>query len=200
MNIKYFNKRVVLHFLLAYCLGVQPLSAIGIATGPTLGLAGYYATFDAANAKSILVKNHALQLGWFAQLNLGLLYAKVIPLFVFDWHTISQRASQLNRITFPVAVGIPLFNFLRPHVGLIFCLPLSDSTNDPNESLIKKYKEKINSCFFGVGIECGKWLLDFDFEVLFSSIAKEKIGSGLIDGKASYRPKQFALKVGYNLL
>jgi hypothetical protein len=195
-------KKYMLGFCLASLAAVQPSSAIGVAVGPSLGLAGYYASFDAQDKHKVVIGNYALQVGGFMKLDLWLLYAKVDPLFVLDWRRLPNKVDKdcFKNITIPITIGVPLFSLLRPHVGVVVRMHLSSDNQFKGNAIIEKYKEKINSWLFGIGVDLGNFLLDLDFEWGMSSITRKSVDPLLLDGDKDYTPKQFALKIGYNLL
>lgn len=193
-------------FFLACTSGVYPSSAVGLATGPSLGIAGFYTTLNLKeeNLKTT-TDNLALQIGWFAQLDLWLLYAKLDGLFVLDWHTLPNKPDRncFKYIQAPLTIGMPVFNVFRPHIGLIFRIPLGELYNNTEfkgNELIESYKKKINGYILGIGVALGHFLIDIDFELGQSSLIKNCISSGVADGDGSYRSKQLALKIHYNLL
>lgn len=200
MNIK---KSIRAFFFLAYISVAYPSNAVGLATGPSLGIAGFYTAFNLKkeNLKTS-IDNIALHVGWFAQLDLWLLYAKLDGLFVLDWHTLLNDRNAFKYIQAPFTIGMPVFNVFRPHIGVIFRIPwdqLYDSEFKSNQ-LIESYKKKINGYILGMGIALGHFLIDIDFELGRSSLAKKSIRAELADGDEDYRPKQLALKIHYNLL
>ncbi|WP_243017968.1 MULTISPECIES: hypothetical protein [Candidatus Cardinium] len=205
MKLISIKKSILGPLFLAYALIPNPSRAIGIATGPSLGIAGFYSSFDtSASSKKIDTKNLALQVGWFAKLDLWLLYAKLAPCFVLDWH---KLPNQLNRahfryITVPFTIGMPFLGWLRPHIGLIFRIPLNslDDTKLQGNNLIANYSKKINGYIVGIGIDLANVLIDICWQFAWSAIDRKSISNDLLYGLKKHRPKQLALKVSYNLL
>ncbi|MGI2299803.1 hypothetical protein [Candidatus Cardinium hertigii] len=198
------RKSILAFFFLAYTSVAYPSSAVGLATGPSLGIAGFYTTFKEKNLK-ISIDNLALQIGWFAQLDLWLLYAKLDGLFVLDWYRLpnTEDSNCFKYIQAPLTIGMPVFNIFRPHIGLIFRIPLGELYKNEKfkaNKLIESYKKKINGYTLGIGIALGDFLIDIDFELGQSRLDKKSISSRLADRDRGYRPKQLALKIHYNLL
>ncbi|ROT47125.1 hypothetical protein [Candidatus Cardinium hertigii] len=187
-------KRISVRKGILFCLSfllTHPSKAIGFAAGPSLGAAGYYV--NDPEKYSVALHNFAVQIGLFAKLDLWLLYAKLDPLFVLDWNNISPSHTVYcsKYISAPMTVGVSLFDLLRPHAGLVF---LIDLTENKFKIIKNARKEEKNNWFYllGIGVDLGNFLIDLDWEYGVSS--NQQISKG------SYRPKQFALRVGYNLL
>lgn len=200
---KLINVKKCILICLATVLSVAHRSqAIGLAVGPSVGLTGLYSSLDSPNQNTYSISNTALQLGLFTKLDIWLLYAKIDPMFVLDWRHVPNNINThlFKHITMPVTIGVPLFGMLRPHIGIIFRIPFEDKTSFQGNSLIEKYREKVNSYLFGLGIDIGNFIVDLSLERAFSSITIESIDPLLSGNKESYTPKQFALRVGYNLL
>jgi len=196
MNIK---KYIAAFFFLAYTSVAYPSKAVGLATGPSLGIAGFYSGLNLkkSNLKTS-IDNIALHIGWFAQLDLWLLYAKLDGWFVLDWHRLLNDRNDFKYIQAPFTIGMSVFNVFRPHIGLIFRIPLGQLWELNRNQLIESYKKKINGYILGIGIALSHFLIDIDFELGRSSLAKRSISANLVDG--DYRPKQLTLKIHYNLL
>lgn len=194
--------------ILVFCihsLVAHSSHALGFATGPSLGAAGFHTSFDLKQQfKKTSTNNLALQIGWFAKLDLWLLYAKLDALFVLDWRKLPNKLDRdhFKHITLPLTIGFPIFSLLRPHIGIVFHLPLDDldDTRFKGNRLIENYRKKINGCILGLGIDLSSVLIDIYLEFARLSVAKKFISSTPADGDKQYRPKQFTLRVGYNLL
>ncbi|MGI2298828.1 hypothetical protein ACRRVB_03500 [Candidatus Cardinium hertigii] len=206
MDIKGMNlkKYMLGFFFLAYTSVAYPSKAVGLATGPSLGIAGFYTTLNLKKTSlKTSIDNIALQIGWFAQLDLWVLYAKLDGWFVLDSYKLLNKSDRnyLKYIQAPLTIGIPIFNLFRPHIGLIFRMPVGENDGEfKGNQLIEIYKEKINGYILGIGIVLGHFLIDIDFELGRSSLAKKSISPELTNGDEKYRPKQLALKIHYNLL
>ena len=197
-------RKYILGFF-AYVLIAHPSSAIGLATGPSVGIAGFCTSFDTTQPlKKIATDNMALRIGWFAKLDLWLLYAKLDPSFVFDWRKLPNQLDRehFKYITLPFTIGVPCFGLLRPHIGLIFRINLDDlnDTKFKDNRFIESCRKKINGYILGLGIDLGKLLVDINFEFARLSVARKFISSALLNSDKEYRPKQFALRASYNLL
>ncbi|WP_419241210.1 hypothetical protein [Cardinium endosymbiont of Nabis limbatus] len=183
----------------------HPSNAVGLATGPSFGLAGFRTHFDAQDPfKKVSIHNAALQIGWFAKLDIWLLYGKLDGLFILDWHKLPNKltCNHFKSITLPLTIGIPILGILRPHIGLIFRIPWSD-LDDPSlqgNHLIECYSKKINGYIIGLGLDLGHFLIDIYCKLGSSTIARKSIEATLLQGNKTYRPKEFTLRVGYNLL
>lgn len=202
---KVINIRKCILSFFAYSLVAHPLYAIGLATGPSLGIAGFHTSFDLKQQlQKTSMDNLALQMGWFAKLDVWLLYAKLDALVVLDWRKLPNKLNRdhLKYITLPLTIGLPLFNLFRPHIGLVFRLPLTgvDNMRFKGNHLIESYREKINGYVLGLGIDLGNILIDIYWEFARSSVTRKSISDALVDGHKQYRPKQLTLRVGYNLL
>ncbi|TSJ80785.1 MAG: hypothetical protein NMK33_05045 [Candidatus Cardinium sp.] len=181
-------------------------SAIGPATGPSLGISGFHTHFDSKHPleKKVTIGNLALQMGWFVKLDLGLLYAKLDGLFVLDWHRLPHtlQRDHFQYLTLPLTVGMPVLSIFRPHIGLVFRVPLYglDHTSHQGNELIERYKEKINGYILGLGIDISNLIIDIHWEFAQSSLTRNAISDTLVDGHKEHRPQQLTLKIGYNLL
>lgn len=191
-------------FFAAFYFVTHPSKAVGIATGPSLGVAGYYAGFDATDSGKapITISNRAFQLGWFAKLDLALFYARLDTLVVLDWHNLPHHvdAKFLKHFTVPVTIGVSLFDIIRPHLGVVFQTSFSDNEGSNQTALIEAYRNKANGYLVGIGLDFCNFLIDLDFQGTFSVLPRKSIDPLLVDGDKDYTPKQFVLKVGYNLL
>lgn len=202
MSIK---KYILSLFFAAFYFVAHPSKAIGITTGPSLGVAGYYAGFDSTNPGKtpITSSNRAFQLGWFAKLDLALFYARLDTLVVLDWHNLPHHvdAKFLKHFTAPVTIGVSLFDIIRPHLGVVFQTSFLDDKGSSQIALIEAYRRnEANGYLVGIGLDLGNFLIDLDFQGAFSPLSRKSIDPLLIDGDKDYTPKQFVLKVGYNLL
>lgn len=198
-------RKYILGFsFLAYTLLVHPSKAIGLATGPCVGISGFYTNFNGQPAQPVSMENLALQMGWFAKLDLWLLYAKVDGLLVLDWHKFPNQLDRhyLPSITMPCTIGVPVFSLLRPHIGLVFRIPLYDlhDAKFKDHELIKRYANHINGYILGLGIDLSCFLIDIYCEFGRSTVTRKSIDTTLVDGNKSYRPKQVVLRLHYNLL
>lgn len=176
------KKSILGFFFLTYVLVTHPLSAVGLATGPSLGIVGFYTSF---NSKPLPQKtsmdNLAFQVGWFAKLDLWLLYAQLNTLLILDWHKLFNNLDY-SKYVIPFTVGTSVFSLFRPHMGLIF-------------------KQKINKSYvLGLGVDLGRFLMDIDWELGRSIIARKSTNAILVDGGRQCRPGQLILRIHYNLL
>ncbi|WP_342265396.1 hypothetical protein [Cardinium endosymbiont of Philonthus spinipes] len=197
-------KKCMLPFL-GYFLVLDASHAIGLATGPSLGIAGFHTSFNSKQQlQKTSINNLALQIGGFAKLDVWLVYAKLDAFFVLDWRKLPHKLNRdhFQYITLPLTLGVPLFSLFRPHVGLIFRVPLSglDDSSFTGNKLIASYKEKINGYILGLGIDLGNIVMDICWEFARLSIDRSSISADLMDGNKAYRPKQLTLRVGYDLL
>ncbi|WP_339044466.1 hypothetical protein [Cardinium endosymbiont of Tipula unca] len=201
MSIK---KHILSLFFIVFYFVAHPSKAIGIATGPSLGVAGYYASFDSITPgkTNVTISNRAIQLGGFAKLDLALFYARLDALIGLNWHHLPHHVDSkcLKHLTVPVTIGVSLFDTIRPHLGIVFHASFSDDEQSNQITLIETYKKKIQGYLFGVGLDLGNFLIDLDFQAAFSTLPRKSIDPLLVDGDKDYTPKQFVLKVGYNLL
>ncbi|CAH2559940.1 hypothetical protein [Cardinium endosymbiont of Oedothorax gibbosus] len=204
MYMKVINIRKSIPVFFAYFLVAHPSRAVGLTTGPSLGIAGFHTSFDLKlQRQKISTDNMALQVGCFAKLDVWLLYARLDALFVLDWRKLPNKSKRhhFKSITLPLTIGLPLFDLFRPHIGLVFRLPIGvDDARFKGNCLIKSYKEKINGYILGLGIDLGNILMDVYWEFARSPVARKSISDALIDGHKQYRPGQLTLRVGYNLL
>lgn len=169
--------------------------AIGLAVGPSLGIAGFYTSMDGQH----VISNRAIQLGGFAKLDLALFSLQATPLFVWDRRRVTTKIDRhsFTRFTCPITAGLSL-SLLRLYGGIIFSFSLSDDAQFQGMDLVQLYRKKVNGWLFGIGVDLGNFVIDLAFERSFSSVKREKIDTILTAG--SHTPKQFSLRVGYNLL
>ncbi len=198
------RKWIVSFSFLAYTFMPYTSKAIGLATGPSFGMGGFYTSFESKKlSQKISISNVACQMGWFTKLDLGLLYVKLDGLFVLNWRKLPDALDRkcFKDITLPITIGVPFFGLLRPHIGLVFLIPLNslDRTCFQCNALIERYREKINGYILGFGIDLGKVLIDVCYEFAWSTVTRKSISPDLLEHHKDYRPKKINLRVGYNL-
>ncbi|WP_133281840.1 hypothetical protein [Cardinium endosymbiont of Culicoides punctatus] len=195
MNIK---KCIASIFLIAFYCTSHPSKALGVAAGPSVGIAGFYSSFDAniPGKDKITISNCAVPIGMFLMLD-AFLYIRFDILFVPDWYKLpnDRDAKFFKHITVPITLGISLLDTIRPHCGIIFQKSFLDDDLSNKINFVKEYKEHATGYLLGVGLDLGNFLIDLDFKGSFSSIPKSNINH-----LEDYNPKQIILKVGYNLV
>lgn len=177
------KKCILGFFFLTYAFVTHPLNAVGLATGPSLGIAGFYPSFNAKPLpQKTCLNNLAFQVGWFAKLDIWLLYAQLNTLLILDLHKLSNNLDYNHfKYAMPFTVGTSVFSLFCPHMGLIF-------------------KQNIHSYILGLGVDLGHFLMDIDWEFGQSTVARKSINAILVNGDRQYRPGQLILRAHYNLL
>ncbi len=193
--------------LIGLCMAWFPLAhqthAIGLSTGPSLASTGYGTTFDTKDPSMPKYRFTTTggQVGWFAKVDGGLLYAKMDVLFAVERFRSSDTSATYSQNCFvPFSFGSSFFGVLCPHLGCIFKLPLGKNTIPNKQALSALNKEKFHGFLLGLGIHTMGLLVDLDFEIMRDSISRDALYAQLTDGQKTYRPKKWTFRVGWNMM
>ncbi|MBX9889662.1 MAG: hypothetical protein K2X94_00085 [Amoebophilaceae bacterium] len=205
-------------FFMFWCVAPHRSKAMGFELGPSVGMMGYaYVPLNSVNLEEVTknkvkVRMLGYQAGLFTKLDVGILYVKPTLLVRFDqWKGIDTIKKYTRKsITIPIEVGVSLFGMVRPHLGLIFDIPLNGMDGiQPDKVFFKKLWNKKTGVLLGFGVDFVGILLDVEFEKSFSRVRKKDLTKDpkdkVKDDKVKDKSGKFSLnkwsvRVGYNLL
>ena len=208
-------KKHLLGWIVVFLFTTYPLHAIDLSTGPCLGYQTSNSQVTIYNTHRQQCVHHALEVGWFVQLDLWLIYAKVAPACLFDWSQFSNKNELYKHWKIPFIMGIPILSVFRPHVSYtVQIIPHSETADTSSieipKSIFYGHSGKNSTMMHlfggGLGIDLADFSIDVEVAYLLGHIDEHQFNANLDQVKSLVlhwkidNPTRWIIRVGYNLL